>query len=305
MFAVYAAIGVAAVRARVIEQSGLDVLSRYIAKIALPLLVMTNMVNGVSGDDLAASLPLVASGLVMYAVLAAAGYAASRRVGLMGEHARLFVGCTMCGNHVFVGLPIIMALFPARAMGYLGVLTVLDQAIMWTVGVWLTQPEGSRSSPLASLRRMLNPMTVAIAIGAVCMAAGLRFSGPWGTALVRVGSTATPVSMIFLGATFCFIDRTQFAHRREIFLPILIKMIAVPPVLAVLLSLLPGMDRELVLVTSLLCAMPTMVSIAMLAQLHGADYRYTSGLVFVTTAASLVTLPIMSAVLGALVPIFI
>ena len=46
IFVIYALIGVIAVKSKVLDKKGLDVLSRYITKIGLPFLIFTNTING-------------------------------------------------------------------------------------------------------------------------------------------------------------------------------------------------------------------------------------------------------------------
>ena len=71
---------------------------------------------------------------------------------------------TMFGNVGFMGIPIVSSIFPDYGMLYIAVFTIIDQMVLWTLGVKLTTPGGKGSF---DPKKMINPCTVAIVLSVV------------------------------------------------------------------------------------------------------------------------------------------
>ena len=65
-----------------------------------------------------------------------------------------------------------------------------------------------------------------------------------------------------------------------------------------LLRLIPGITQDIAVTMSVLSALPTMTSIAMLAQIQKSDGEYSAGMIFVTTLFSVLTLPLVCLLIG-------
>ena len=131
-FVIYILIGIAAVRMRVLGSRSLGVFSRFITKISLPLLLFSNTLNG--------ALPVLAVTVLMYFLLYLLCRLLARLFGLKGNENHVYRACAMFGNIGFMGIPIVAAVFPEQGMLYIALFTVIDQLLLWTLGVNLTAP---------------------------------------------------------------------------------------------------------------------------------------------------------------------
>ena len=104
--------------------------------------------------------------------------------------------------------------------------------------------------------------------------------------------------MIYLGAMFCFIDIPQYLRRPEFYVEAVVKMVAVPVLFYLLLHALPGIREDIAVTLSVLLAMPTMTTIAMQAEIQHSDSDYSSGMVFMTTLLSILTIPAVCLLIG-------
>lgn len=68
------------------------------------------------------------------------------------------------GNIGFIGLPMISSVFPENGILYAPVFMLIDQFMLWTLGVKLTSPTGEGA---LKLKKMINPATVAIMLAIV------------------------------------------------------------------------------------------------------------------------------------------
>ena len=202
----------------------------------------------------------------------------------------------MFGNTGFMGIPLITSLYPKQGGLYIAMFTVIDQLVIWTLGMYLTSPENSdqqEKSVAKNLKLMINPSTVAILIGVVVVLTGLKLPSFIDAALTAAGSAASPLAMIYLGGAFCFLRIRDYLKKPEIYGMIVVKMLLIPLGIYALLRLIPGLDNSIAVTISLQCGLPCMASLAMMAESQGSDSKYIAGMTFVTTMASIVTLPVL------------
>ena len=300
MFIVYAVIGVIAVKTRIFGRKSLDILSRFITRIALPLLIFMNTVNGTEKEDFLRSWPMIVAAVVFYAILAAVSFFLRRLFGLRGNIGRVYQAAAMFGNIGFMGIPLLTALFPKSGILYITLFTIVDQLALWTIGVNLTMPVdgGIRYSAKKRLLKMINPCTIGIVLAIVFVFNGIRIPAFLNTALTNAGGVATPMALIYLGGTFCYVRIPEFLKKKEMYGLIAVKMFLLPLAFFFLFTHFPGLNRDMATAISLLAAMPTMTAVAMLAQNQHSAGDYAAGTIFMTTVFSVVTLPLVCLIIG-------
>lgn len=301
-FLIYAALGVIAAKTGIITRENIGMLSKLVVRFALPLYIFTNTINGATRQDLRESWVVILLTVLLYGVayLTAAGLAKSFR--LEGNRKQVFKACTMFGNIGFMCIPIVSALFPETAMLYIALFTIPDQLILWTVGVMLTSPvEGEHAASLdwkTVGKKMVNPMNFAILLSVLLVLLNVHLPEVLNTSFTRVGQTATPLAMIYLGAMFSFVDIARALRRVELYVEVLVKMVALPVLFYLALSALPGMREDIAVTLSMVLAMPTMTTITMQAEIQHSDADYATGMTFLTTLLSVVTIPLVGLLLG-------
>lgn len=169
---------------------------------------------------------------------------------------------------------------------YASVFMLIDQFMLWTLGVKLTSPTGEGGFKL----KMINPATVAIVLAIVLKFTGIRIPVLLDTAFSKIGSTASPLAMIYVGGIFAGISLKKYLREISLYGIVLLKMILAPVFLFLILGLFP-VSGELRLATSLIVGMPTMTAVVMMANASGLDGDYALGGVFITTISGIITLP--------------
>ena len=300
IFVIYALIGVIAVKSKVLDKKGLDVLSRYITKIGLPFLIFTNTINGADRQEFLDTLPVLLATVGKYLFLYVLCMGLARIFKLTGNERNVYHACAMFGNIGFMGIPVVSALFPEKGMLYIALFTVIDQLILWTVGLNLTSPVESSDSltGIYMLKKMVNPATVGIVLAVIGILFNVHLPELVNTALTKTGATATPLAMIYLGGVFCYTDIGMYIKKVEFYGMVVVKMCIAPIILFYVMRLIPGISMEIAVTMGALCAMPTMSSIAMLAQSQHSAGEYSAGMIFVTTLCSIVTLPMVCLLIG-------
>ena len=288
LFVIYIVVGILLVKTRVLTRDTLETVSRFVMKLAMPVMIFTNTVDGVGRSSLLGSLSLLGLTALLYACTFVMAKLMAAAFRLQGDRAQVYRALTMFGNVGFMGIPIVSSIFPDYGMLYIAVFTIIDQMVLWTLGVKLTTPCGKGSF---DPKKMINPCTVAIVLSVVMVLTGLKLPSLLNTALDKIGATATPLAMIYLGGVFACMKVVRYLRIREYYGIVAIKMLLFPLVFYFLLGFLP-LNPNIHLTIALLASLPAMSSIVMMAQASGSEGDYAMGGILVTTVCSIVTIPL-------------
>jgi hypothetical protein len=167
-----------------------------------------------------------------------------------------------------------------------------NDSFVWTLSVYrLSQIENGGKRTLAeNLKNLVNPATIAFCISFIMMIFKWRITGIVGEVLTGIGSTTTYLSMLFIGGTLASVDIRHIYRRVSIFALAALKMLVLPSVLIFVLKIL-GVNSLVASVIILQAAMPAQTLMAVLSTEYGGDVRYAAEGIFITTIASVVTLP--------------
>ena len=295
IFVVYMLIGIFAVKMHFLDREKLGVLFGCITKILLPLLIFTNTINGTTRKQFLSSAVIILLTAVLYLVLYVVAAVLAKFLRIDCKHKSIYRACTMFGNCGFMGIPIITALYPEQGGLYIAMYTVIDQLALWTVGMDLTAPvdNAKKLSTSQRFRKMINPATVAILVGVFVVLTGIRLPSIIVTALAKTGAAASPLAMVYLGGVFCYIKIIDYLKLKEVYVTIVVKMLLLPILVYAVLFHIPAVDHNVAVTIGILCALPTMSSVAMMAESQHSDSDYVTGFIFVTTLLSIITLPIV------------
>ena len=325
MFVIYILAGILLIRTKVLNRENMEVVSRLVIKLALPVMIFTNTVNGVDKEMLFHSLSILGIAFFMYLCLFGLSFLSGKLFHLQGDHQQLYSAMSAFGNIGFMGIPIVTSIFPERGMLYISVFTMIDQLMLWTVGVGLTSKAGDRVEKVSEIqsscgqvkadrknvavgrsatdrtvdkrvsfdfKKLINPVTVAIVLSLIFILAGIQLPEILNTAFSKIGATATPLAMIYLGGVFACMDVRKYVSKLDYYGIVVIKMLIFPVIFYLIQGLLP-ISAEIRMTMTLTSAMPVMSSVVMMANAYGTDGDYAMGGILVTTVCSIVTLPLV------------
>nr|WP_274619205.1 AEC family transporter [Bifidobacterium amazonense] len=145
-FLIMLMVGYGCVRLRFYGKTALDGMCSLLLNVLIPVLVFANAVDGATRAQLAANWGVMLLTAVMYALLVVVFRLLAWALRLRGSRSRVFQASLVFGNAGFIGIPLIMALFPKEGAIYVALMSIIDQTLLWTYGVWLCEPVESAAA---------------------------------------------------------------------------------------------------------------------------------------------------------------
>jgi len=293
IFAILMAIGFIAAKAKALNKDMLNALSKLIVIILLPALIFSIIADsGVTAGAFLDSGSFAVGAALCYTLLITAGFLMVRALKLEGKSANIFLSLATFGNMGFMGIPLLLGIFqdPVTQVS-ISIFTVFDMALLWTFGVYLCSRHRENANPAAAIKNMVNPTTVALLIGFIVMAFQIPVPDVLMNTISGVGNTSKSLTLVYLGGVLAFISMGNIARKPNIFVLTAVKMLALPIIAYFLLGFfLPEIPR---MILTLIVGLPAMTTVAMIAANYESDVEYATEIIFVTTLASLVTIPLV------------
>lgn len=93
----------------------------------IPVLVFSNAVDGADRAQLAANWGVMLLTAVMYALLILVFWLVAKLLRLKGSRSHVFQASLIFGNAGFIGIPLIMALWPQNGAIYVALMSIIDR----------------------------------------------------------------------------------------------------------------------------------------------------------------------------------
>ena len=221
--------------------------------------------------------------------------------GLNVQVAAIEAQCAVIGNVGFLGLPMFVILFGEASIGPMMLVLATDLIVFSSLIVILIN--GARDGRMrpavlktVGLGLLKNPMIVMISAGMAWSAFAIPVPAVMNDFLTVLGGAATPGALFAIGASLA----TKSAERVEVagWLSLL-KLIAHPGAVALAALVLFRVEPFAAGVMIAAAALPVAGNVYILAQHYGVAPQRVSSSILISTAAAVVTLPVVIArVLG-------
>ena len=287
----YILLGIACRKRGLFDDHTRGKLTDFTLMVTLPCMVFDSFHMPFDLDALYRGGLALAIAFVMAGVALAAGKVLYRRMP-PGERSVMQYG-TLVTNSGFAGLPVVAGAYGEEGLFLASLFVIPTRILMWSAGISLFEREGDRWQRAKKV--LLNPSIIAVALGLARMALQLPLPAVVDTAIGHVGDCTSPIAMALVGAILADVEVRDVAEPKAGYL-ILVRQLALPALCLAGLKLL-GVDPLTTGVSVALTGMPIGSTTAILAQKYGADARFASKCVFLSTLSSLVTVPLLTLLL--------
>jgi predicted permease len=267
-------------------------LLRVCINLLLPCLIFESILGNQALNEwrnLAAA-PLVGFGTVLFGM--AVAYWAGRRLLAHDLTARrTFAFSVGLYNYGYIPLPLALLLYDRDTVGVLFVHNVGGEIAYWTLGILLLTGRPLRDA----WSHVLAPPLIAVLLALACKALGLGayFPGFLTTTIHMLGQAAIPLGLVLTGAIIAdHVGDFHAAHGWPVIIVGCVLRLLVLPICFLLLARCLPVPVQLKQVMVLQAAMPSAVSVVILAKHYRADAPTALRVLMATSALSLITIPL-------------
>lgn len=276
------------------EKTG-KLFSRIVTKISLPAFMISNLMSNFTKDILTTS----SIGIFLAMVNMVLCYGLGQVLGILlkvdKNRRGLFSVMFGLSNTIFIGLPVNTALFGGESTQYVLLYYITNTLFFWTLGVYGIKKDNGQVSAkvfsLETLKNVITPPIITFIFTVTLILFGIKLPKFFLSACTYVGNLTTPLSIFFMGITLTRLDRKSIRFTRETILVILGRFIFAPVVMFLLIGPLsfPILMKKVFILEA---AMPVMTQAAIVAEAYGGDFKEATVLCTLTTAISLIVIPI-------------
>ena len=301
-------IGFTVARLGVVPKDASRVLSKLENTVFIPALVLGNFYHHFTREKLEVAGGLLLFSILLSLLLLALAHPLARCLTRDPFVRRITIYGLAFPNFGFMGLPLMAALFPQYNLEYI-IYTLPLWTLIYVYGtpfLLMETREGEERSLRSLFKNLVNPMFIALLIGAVLGIADIPFPSAVETVLVTVvdtcGSCMSPVAMMITGIAFASMSFGDVLKNRTLYLATALRLLVIPFAVGGLLLLLrhftplPISDAMYVCAVCEL-AMPLGLSTVVVPSAYGRDPSVAAGMALVSHALSVATLPLVLTVL--------
>lgn len=276
--------GFCAAKWKLLDDQGLRGLNKLVLTFAQPALILHRLQADASPELIG---ELIWVFVLACVTIALAGVISFRLFAKEEPQRRaVLTNLSMVSNCGFMGFPVIIATMGDGALIYAVIFLAAFNLMCWTLGAFYF---GGRKA-MRPQKLLTNPTIWAIAGGLILFLTGWKLPDFLNDALSMLGGTTTPLTMFVIGARLISL---RMAHIRDtrLLLSCALRLVIFPAMILLLrLTPLP----EMVVSSVYLCtAMPGAAMTAMQAELYDSDRELASRGVALSTALSMITVPLM------------
>lgn len=272
-------------------------LSAIVVNIANPALVLTGCMGEgkIEGRELLLTAGLVAAVYIALVILAMLLPALLR---VEKKSRGTYQAMTIFSNIGFMGFPVVSALYGSSAVLYASLFTIPYNILIYTFGVSaMAAGEKSDWKESFSFKRIFNVGVIACIITIFVYLLQIPVPEFLKLTVTHLSNLTAPLSMMVIGSSLATINIRKLFTDGRLLLFSALKLLVIP-ILGMMLIRQFVNDDIICGVCMVMLATPVGSMTAMLAQQYEGDYEMASKGVALTTILSVVTMPVVSMILG-------
>lgn len=265
-------------------------LSNFILSITLPCMMLASVASMPDDTENKDVMMMFIISILFYVVMPFIAYGITRILMVKKEDRQLYMYMTIWSNVGFMGFPVIASIFGASAIFYATIFNLIFNVSNFTLGIMLMSKDGRKA---LDLKKFLSPGMIASIAAVILFAAKLNLPDLVNDTLKTVGNTTTPLAMIVIGIALAGIPIKSVFTESRLYPYVVIKQILLPLVAWVILKNVIT-NHYLLGIVIVIIAMPVATSSVLFANRYENNVTLATKGVFITTLASVVTIPIIS-----------
>lgn len=270
--------------------------SNLVINICLPSFIISSMAFDFSVEVLINSGMLVILSFIIYGVSIGLAKILTSVLKIKGPARDVYEYVAIFSNCGFMGYPVLGAAFGDEAVFYAAIYNLSFSVLVWSYGVFIMQrshhKSGEKRSVLQILKSSVNPAMIAVFFGFFMFVTGLRLPSALQQTVKMIGSTTTPLSMMFIGFILADVHPKELFGDYRDFVLAVHRLIVIPALTFFVLTAF-GIQGVTLYIPVIITAMPAAANTAIIASRYQSDFKLASKLIFITTLFSILSIPVV------------
>lgn len=277
------------------------VLSRLILTITMPCMIIGAVICRDSLPAASTIWWIVLYSWLAYALILAVAFITPRLMRLNPSQRGAYSFMITFANTGFIGFPVCGALFGETAILYASIFNIPFNVLVFTVGILMLSDKKESASTLSQLKdcakNLKSPCLIACIVTLVLSLLNVCDTGIVGEAIDKVGSMTTPAALLIVGSTIAKAPFRSLVNQWRPYVLAFLRLLFVP--ISVWLVFRNVVTDPIILgVLVVTSGMPVASNGTLLGLLYGGDIDSISRGTFLTTVLSLITIPILVAIIA-------
>jgi predicted permease len=276
-----------------LQGEGNRLLSAIVIRVAMPGVILSNIMTAYTRENLAAQLSLIAAPALSIAAGIPIALLLARLLHVPENRRGVFATMTAFSNSVFIGFPVTRAVLGESAIPYATLYYLANTTLFWTIGAPLIRRDADKRpvSAAAALKRLINAPLATLFASFILVLLGVRLPDFVLSAAETIGDTVTPLSMMFIGSMLYGVTRAGIRWEKGFGALLGMRFLAAPLIMLAVCAPL-GVTGLTLQAYFLQAGMSAMTQVAIISHGFGADSEYASLGVALTTVALMLALPV-------------
>ena len=292
------AIGFAARKTGLIDNTFSKKLSKLIINVGQPFLIISSVVNTeYSREKLLTGFSIIGIGILIHAALAVAGALYTSRMKNVNE-AKMTAYTMIFANCGFLGLPVVGAMLGSDGLFCGAFFQIAFNLFLWSYGMILLG-RGRDDIKLSPKKMILNFGTTPCIIGVVLYMLKPYFVLPEfiTDSFSYLASLCTPISQLIVGGLIATRPLSQLFKSGKLYMFSFTKLLVLPT-LALLVCKLIGLNEFMTYFITIMTALPCATNSTMFGEIYDIEPEYAAQLVGITSLLSVLTIPLVMMLAG-------
>lgn len=277
-------------RYRILPDQGAQVIVQLILHVTLPALILVSMNLPYSSELASSMLQIAAVAVVCTLTVMVLARVGNRMLPLEEAQKRQWSFALIFGNVTFIGYPIAYLVLGQQGIFLSAIFDFVQSVLMFTYGIYLLSADRSVISSAKKLVK--DPVILSLALGIALFVFRLPMPAFLHTALEKLGSTTSVLSMLAVGLLLQFRGFKDRSVRLTQLVLVSLKLLILP-VLFLLLAPWLDLAQNSYSVAVIMISCPTAILSTVLSEKYADNGQYAAGAVFLTHLLCLVTLPLV------------
>ena len=269
---------------RIVDTQHSKIISVLCVNLLMPCTVFKAFYNNFNSSYLSKYYPFVLVSTCFMFIFLVAGFFAARRLTDNGYERKVYRYSFIVPNYAYMGYALAEGIYGGEGLLNIVIFAMPIMLYIYTYGYCALTKRGF------SLKKLINPVIIAMLIGAIVGFTQLRLPNSMMEFVNKTSGCMAPLSMLLAGITISEYRLKNLLSDKNAYIMAIIRLIVIP--LCVLLILKPLCSTELTRTAVLLFSMPYGLNPIIFAKLIDENYFLPAKLAFISSVLSIITVPL-------------